>query len=64
MTVVCINRTGTEVVMYCIVYVGLVQGQYCVISIGLVLSCQEDWYWGNSGMYHIRRTSTGAVSYQ
>ena len=26
-TVVNINRTGTEVVMYCIVYVGLVQEQ-------------------------------------
>ena len=32
MTVVCISRTGTEVVMYCIVYVGLVQGQYCIVS--------------------------------
>ena len=31
MTVVC-NRTGTEVVMYCIVHVGLVQGQYCIVS--------------------------------
>ena len=26
-TVTYISRTGTEVVMYCIVYIGLVQGQ-------------------------------------
>ena len=37
---------------------------YCVISIGLVLSYQNGLVWGSSGMYHIRRIGTGAVSYQ
>ena len=32
MTVVYINRTGSEVVMHCIVYVGLVLGQQCIVS--------------------------------
>ena len=75
MTEVYITRTGTEVVMYCIVYLGLVQGQKCIMSY------QSDWYCRINrtgtgvvveciisvglvlGLYHISRTDTGTGFY-